>query len=167
MKRKDKYKMEKGGKKERSLNEEENRELRELRDKVAQIPQLVADKIDSIVKEKVAEKITSLMVSIFDAYRKWDASGQNGPPPIPTMVGSNWNNNAVPSPALLVSPSTNTAAPDVFVIPAANTMAPEHNAPGTAQEINPSVSSTPDVGGPSTAAELDALKVTKRRRLNR
>jgi hypothetical protein len=80
------------------------------------------------------------------------------------MVGSNSNNTAAPK----VPPAANTAAPNVLVTPVANITAPEINAvAGTAQRSTPSMTCTPTyVGGPSTAAELDAIKVTKLRWLN-
>jgi hypothetical protein len=55
-----------------------------------------------------------------------------------------------------------------LVTPVANIAVPEINAAaGTAQRSTPSVTCMPTyVGGPSTAAELDAVKVTKRRWLN-
>jgi hypothetical protein len=80
------------------------------------------------------------------------------------MVGSNSNNAAAPN----VPPATNTAAPNVLVTPIVNIAAPEIIAAvGTAQRSTASVTCTLTyVGGPSTAAELDAVKVTKQRWLN-
>jgi hypothetical protein len=65
----------------------------------------------------------------------------------------------------LVTPAANTAvAPHVAntTAPVANTVAQGLNASaGTGQRSSPSVSCTPMyVGVPSTAAELDAVKVT-------
>lgn len=139
----------------KSLNADESRELQELREKVAQIPQLV--------EKQVQEKMTSFIPTIVEALGSWEAAGRVGPPPIPSM-GSNSNNAAAPN----VRPAANTAAPNVLVTPVANIAAPEINAAaGTAQRSTPSVTCTPTyVGGPSTAAELDAVKVTKRRWLN-
>jgi hypothetical protein len=150
---------EKFGKPERgkkSLNVDESRELQELREKVAQIPELV--------KKQVQEKMTSFIPTIVQALGSWEAAGRVGLPPIPSMVGSNSNNAAT----LNVPPVANTAAPNVLVTPVANIAVPEINAAaGTAQGSTPSVTCTPMyVGGPSIAAELDAVKVTKRRWLN-
>jgi hypothetical protein len=80
------------------------------------------------------------------------------------MVGSNSNNTATPN----VPPAANTAMPNVLVTPVANIAVLEINAAaGTAQRSTPSVTCTLTyVGGPSTAAELDVIKVTKRRWLN-
>jgi hypothetical protein len=80
------------------------------------------------------------------------------------MVGSNSNNATAPN----VPPAANTAPPNVLVTPVANIAAPEINAvAGTAQRSTPSMTCMPMyVGGPSIAAELDAVKVTKRRWLN-
>jgi hypothetical protein len=79
-------------------------------------------------------------------------------------MGSNSNNAAVPN----IRPATNTAAPNVLVTPIANIAAPEINAAaGTMQQSTPSVTCTPTyIGGPSTVAKLDAVKVTKLRWLN-
>jgi hypothetical protein len=123
---------------------------------VAQIPE--------IVKKQVQEKMTSFIPIIVQALGSWEAVGRVGPPPIPSMIGSNSNNVAAPN----VPPAANTAAPNVLVTPVANIAAPEINvAAGTAQRSTPSVTCTPMyVGGPSIAAELDAIMVTKRRWLN-
>ena len=88
------------------------------------------------------------------------------------MTGSNSTNQA---PVLQLTPPANTAAQVALVTLPANITAPElDNAPGrentpagTMAGSKPSVSSTPAVGGASTLAELDAITVTKRRRLNR
>jgi hypothetical protein len=86
------------------------------------------------------------------------------------MVGSNSNNATVPNvppaantAAPNVPLATNTTAPNVLVTPVANITASEINAAaGTAQQSTPSMSCTPTyIGGPSTAAELNAVKVTK------
>jgi hypothetical protein len=140
----------------KSLNADESRELQELRDKVAQIPELV--------EKQVQEKMTSFIPTIVQALGSWEAAGRVGLPPIPSMVGSNSNNAAASN----VPPAANTAVPNVLVTPVANSAAPEINAAtGTTQQSTPSVTCTPTyIGGPSIAAELDAVKVTKRRWLN-
>jgi hypothetical protein len=123
---------------------------------VAQIPE--------IVKKQVEEKMTSFIPTIVQALGSWEAAGQVGPPPIPSMIGSNSNDTM----ALNVPPAANTAAPNVLVTPIANIAAPEINAAArTTQRSSPSVTCTPMyVGGPSTIAKLDTVKVTKRRWLN-
>jgi hypothetical protein len=80
------------------------------------------------------------------------------------MVGSNSNNAVAPN----VPPAANTVAPNVLVTLVASIAASEINAAaGTAQRSTPSMTCMPTyIGGPSTAAELDAIKVTKRRWLN-
>jgi hypothetical protein len=140
----------------KSLNTDESRELQELREKVAQILELV--------EKQVQEKMTSFIPTIVQALGSLEAAGRVGPPPIPSMVGSNSNNTAAPN----VPPATNTAVPNLLVTPVANIAAPEINAAaGTTQRSTPSVTCTPTyVAGPSTAAELNAVKVTKRRWLN-
>jgi hypothetical protein len=140
----------------RSPNADESRELRELGEKVAQIPE--------IVDKQVQEKMTSFIPTIVQALGSWEVAGRVGPPPIPSMIGSNSNNAVAPN----VPPAANTVAPNVLVTPVTNIAAPEINAAaGSAQRSTPSVTCTPTyVGGPSTADELNAVKVTKRRWLN-
>jgi hypothetical protein len=160
------YKFGKTERGKRSLNEDESRERRELRQKVAQILE--------IVKKQVAKKMTSFIPTIVQALGNWEASGRLGQPPIPNMISSNSNNAAVPN--VLVPPAANIAEANVMVPPAsnsavanelsapiANIAAPELNAPtGTAQRSSPSITCTPTyVGGPSTTPKLDAIKVTK------
>jgi hypothetical protein len=127
---------------------DESHELQELREKVAQILELV--------EKQVQEKMTSFIPTIVQALRSWEATGRVGLPSIPSMVGSNSNNAAAPN----VPPATNTTVPNVLVTPVANIAAPEVNAAaGTVQRSTPSVTCTPMyVGGPSTAAELDASR---------
>jgi hypothetical protein len=106
----------------KSLNADESCELQELREKVAQIPELV--------EKQVQEKMTSFIPSIVQALGSWEAAGRVGPPPIPSMVGSNSNNAMAPN----VPPAANTAAPNILVTPVANIAAPQINAAaGTAQ----------------------------------
>jgi hypothetical protein len=62
-------------KEKKALSEDETRELHELRERVAKISEIVdkrvADKVDSLV----TEKITAMMPSLFEAFGTWDASG--------------------------------------------------------------------------------------------
>jgi hypothetical protein len=106
----------------KSLNAYESRELQELREKVAQIPNLV--------EKQVQEKMTSFIPTIVQALGSWETTGRVGLPPIPSMVSSNSNNATAPN----VPPIANTMAPNVLVTPIANIAAPEINAAaGTAQ----------------------------------
>jgi hypothetical protein len=163
----DKYGRQQKGK--NALGEDEARELHELRERVAQIPEIVdkrvADKVDTLF----TEKMTAMMPRLFEAFVNWDAAGRVGPPPIPSIIGSN---SSAAAPNVLVTPAANTAAAphvaDIAVpvadiaVPVANTVAKGLNASGgSGQRSTPSVSCTPMyVGVPSTAAELDAVKVT-------
>jgi hypothetical protein len=149
----DKYGRQQKGKK--ALSKDEARELHELWERVAKIPEIVdkcvADEVDTLV----IEKMTAMMPRLFEAFGSWDAAGRVGLPPIPSIIGSN-SSAAVPN--VLVTPAANTAtAPHV-----ADTTAQELNASaGTGQRSSPSVSCTPMyVGIPSTTVELDAIKVT-------
>jgi hypothetical protein len=129
---------------------------------VAQIPEIVdkrvADKVDTLF----TEKMTTMMPRLFAAFGSWDAAGRVGPPPIPSIIGSN---SSTVAPNVLVTPASNTAVGPHFAdtaAPVANIAAPGLNASGgTGQRSSPSVSCTPMyVRVPSTAAELDAVKVT-------
>jgi hypothetical protein len=149
----DKYGRQQKGKK--ALSEDETHDLHELRERVAQIPEIVdkhvADKVDMFF----IEKMTAMMPRLFEAFVSWDAAGRVGLPPIPSIIGSN---SSAAAPNVLVAPAANTAtAPHV-----ANTAAQGLNAlAGTGQRSSPSISCTPMyVGVPSMAAELNAVKVT-------
>jgi hypothetical protein len=149
----DKYDRQQKGKK--ALSEDEAHDLHELRERVAQILEIVdkrvADKVDTLF----TEKMTAMMPRLFEAFVSWDAAGRVGLPLIPSIIGS--NSSAV-APNVLVAPAANTAAaPHV-----ADTMAQGLNASaGTGQRSSPSISCMPMyVGIPSMAAELNAVKVT-------
>ena len=149
--------------------EEDAAYVRGLEEKVNLIPQLVQD--------EVAKTMDALLPDMMQRLANWQAAGGQGPLPIPSMVGSNSGTNAVPvtnapTPAVLVTPAANTAAaPDVMKTPPATIEQPGHNnnAPDGSQNraanatggSTPSVSCMPAVvGGVSSLAELDALKVT-------
>jgi hypothetical protein len=156
----DKYGRQQKGKKE--LSEDEARELQELRERVANIPEIVDKRVANKVYTLVTEKMTAMMPCPFEAFGSWDAAGRVGLPSIPSIIGS--NSSAV-VPNVLVTPAANTAAaPHVAdtAAPVTNTAAQGLNASaGTGQRSSPSVSCTPMyIGVPSMAAELDAVKVT-------
>jgi hypothetical protein len=58
-----------------ALGEDEARELHELRERVAQILEIVnkrvADKVDTLF----TEKMTAMMPRLFEAFVNWDAAG--------------------------------------------------------------------------------------------
>jgi hypothetical protein len=147
----------KAGRKERKTSSErQEREVKELKAKVAQIPQIVKEQ----VRDQLGATITAIMPTLLEGLRGWIVGGQQGPPPIPSLTGSNSHN----APAL-VSP-----AEEALVSPA-SAPALELNAPGcgkntpasTSVARGPSVTCTPAVGGASTLAKLDAITVTKPR----
>jgi hypothetical protein len=74
---------------------------------VAQIPEIVdkrvADKVDTLF----IEKMTAIMPRLFEAFGNWDAAGRVGPPPIPSIIGSN---SSVAALNILVTPAAYTAA---------------------------------------------------------
>jgi hypothetical protein len=124
----DKYGRQQKGKK--ALSEAEARELHELRERVAQIPEIVdkcvADKVDTLF----TEKMTAMMPRLFQAFRSWDAAGRVGLHPIPSIIGSN---SSTAAPNVLVTPAANTAVvPHVAdtAAPVANTVAQGLNASG-------------------------------------
>ena len=120
---------------------------------VARISEIVQDQ----VQQQLGTTLTAIVPSLIEGLQAWIAGGQQGPPPVPSFMASN-SHNAQAAP--LVSP-----AEAVFVSPAP-ARALELNAPGcmpagTSAASGPSVSCTPVVGGASTLAELDAIRVTK------
>jgi hypothetical protein len=157
--------------------EEDAAYVRGLEEKVNMLPQLVQD--------EVAKTMNALLPDMMQSLANWQARGGQGPIPVPSMVGSNSGPAApavptpavvvapAPTPGVLVTPAANTAAatPDVMVTPPATIEQPGHNnnAPGGSANratdatggSAPSVSCMPAViGGVSSLADLDALKVT-------
>ena len=149
--------------------EEDAAYVRVLEEKVNMLPQLVED--------QVAKTVSALLLDMMQRLETWQAGGGIGPIPVPSMVGSNSGIAAAlvtdaPTPALLVIPAANTAAApaDVMLTPPATIEQPGHNnnAPDSQNRAAdamggsaPSVSHMPAVvGGVSSLAELDALKVT-------
>ena len=131
----------------------DSRELQELKEKVAQIPQLVDD--------QVQKTVTALIPSLIQGLGEWNARGRQGPPPLPNMTGSNLTNQA---PVLQLTPPANTAAQVALVTPPANTAAAElDNAPGRESTPAGTVARSSSVSGPpaiSTLAELNAIMVS-------
>ena len=131
-----------GRKEKKTSSESQAREVQELRAQVARIPEIVQEQ----VQQQLGATITAIVPTLIQGISAWIAGGQQGSPPIPSFTASNLQ-NAMAGP--LVSP----------------TPAPELNAPGctpagTSAASGPSVNCTPAVGGASTLAELDAIKVT-------
>ena len=147
----------KTGRKERKTSLE-SQEVKELKAKVAQIPQIVEEQVRDQVRDQLGATITAIMPTLVEGLRGWFAGGQQGPPPIPSLTGSNSHNApAVVSPAeaSLVSP---------VPAPALELDAPgcgKNTPAGTSAASGPSVTYTPAVGGASTLAELDAITVIK------
>src|SRR3954464_4507113 len=147
----------------------------QLQEKMEQIP--------CIVEEQVGHALNNMTPSLFVFMRDWLASGQEGLPPIPSFMGSNYHNAMVVAAAPLVSPAvdafvtpaaartvppaaaaTVTPMTDAFVTPAAaQVLERKIPTPGTSGASAPSVTCPPAVGGPSTLAELNAITVTKPR----
>ena len=130
-----------------------------------------------LVEDQVPKMMNALLPNMMQSLADWQAHGGIGPIPVPSMVGSNSGIAAAlvtdaPTPALLVTPAANTAAApaDVMLTPPATIEQPGHNnnAPDSQNRVAdatggsaPSVSHMPAVvGGVSSLAELDALKVT-------
>ena len=101
-------------------SEEENREVQELKEQVAWIPQIVQDNL--------AITLTSFLPTLVESIANWSAGGRVGPCPIPSMVSSHSNNAAPTNQAnyVFVTPPASTAAPQVLVTPPAITAAPEY-----------------------------------------
>ena len=100
-------------------SEEENREVQELKEQVAWIPQIVQDNL--------AITLTSFLPTLVESIANWSAGGRVGSCPIPSMVSH--SNNAAPTNQanyVFVTPPASTAAPQVLVTPPAITAAPEY-----------------------------------------
>ena len=126
-------------KEKKTSSESQAREVQELKAQVARIPEIVQEQ----VQQQLGATITAIVPTLIQGISAWIASGQQGPPPIPSFLASN-SQNTMAGP--LVSP----------------TLARELNAPGctpagTSAASGPSVNCTPAVGGASTLAELDAI----------
>src|SRR4051812_29129254 len=151
--------------------------VRGLEEKVNMLPQLVQD--------EVAKTMNALLPDMRQSLANWQVCGEQGPIPVPSMVGSNSGTAApavltpavveapAPTPGILVTPAANTkaAAPDVMVTPPAMIEQPGHNnnAPGGSANratdamggSAPSVSCMPAViGGGSSPAHPPGLKGT-------
>ena len=87
------------GRKERKTSLE-SQEVKELKAKVAQIPQIVEEQVRDQVRDQLGATITAIMPTLVEGLRGWFVGGQQGPPPIPSFTGSNSHN----APAL-VSPA--------------------------------------------------------------
>ena len=80
------------GRKEKRTSSSSQQEVQELREKVAQLPQMV--------EQQVGAALNNMMPSLLLGMRDWLASGQQGLPPIPSFTSSN-SHNVTP----LVSPA--------------------------------------------------------------
>ena len=79
----------KAGRKDRKTSSEsQEREVKELKAQVARIPEIVQEQ----VRDQLGATITAIMPSLLEGLRGWIASGQQGPPPIPSFTGSNSHN---------------------------------------------------------------------------
>jgi len=143
-----------GGRKQRlTSSESQSREVQELKAQVARIPDIVQEQVQQQVQQQLGSTLTGIMPTLIHGLTTWIASGQQGPPPIPSFTASN-SHNAHAAP--LVSPA------EAALVSPTPARALELNAPactpaGTSAASGPSVNCTPAVGGASTLAELDAI----------
>ena len=145
------------GRKERKTNLD-SLEVKELKAKVAQIPDIVKEQ----VQNQLGETINALMPTLVVGLREWVKGGQQGAPRIPSFTGSN-SHSATPlmSPAAAALVSS-TAAPILELnAPRCGEITPA----GTSPASGPSVNFPTAVGGASTLATLDAIMVTKPRQI--
>ncbi|XP_044973318.1 uncharacterized protein LOC123440835, partial [Hordeum vulgare subsp. vulgare] len=92
----------KAGRKERKTSSEsQEHEVKELKAQVAQIPEIVQEQVRDQLGATIPAIMPSLLEGLQDVSRGWIAGGQQGPPPIPSFMGSNSHN----APAS-VSPTT-------------------------------------------------------------
>ena len=119
---------------------------------MAKFPQLLQDTVNkavnTAVQEKVNEKLNTILPAYIEQYNKWKKGGKRGPRPVPSIVSARSDNEEV----LVTSPSP--AVPKL-------TLSGTGKAPaGTVQASSHSATCALAVGGASTLAELDAVKVT-------
>ena len=103
----------------------------------------------------MAKTVTSLLPTLLEWLGNWNVGGRQGPCLIPSMVSSHSANTA----PVTSSPSHHRA----MVL---NALGINRKNRATTGGSSHSVSCMPRVGGVSSLAELDALKVTKRLQLN-
>ena len=144
------------GRKERKTSSESHqRKVEQLKAQVAWIPEMVEEQ----VRDQLGATITAIIPTLVSGLQAWVAGGQQGPPPIPSFMGSNSRNAPAaplvsPAEAALVSPM---AAP---VLQLNTPGCGKNTSAGTSAASGPSVNCTPAVGGASTLAELNAITVT-------
>ena len=113
------------------MSEAQIREFEALKIKVVQVDAL-QEKVDSfpqMVKTQVVEGIQALVPSLLAGLGNWNDGGRVGPPPIPSIVGSN-SNIALDE---LLTPPANIAVPEL------NARIRENSLAGTTPTSNPSV----------------------------
>ena len=141
----------------------ESAEVKQLREKVEQFPQLLQDTVkeavaavqiqfQSQVQTEVNEKLNTILPAYLEQYTKWKKGGKRGPRPIPNITSSQSDNAA---PEVLVTPPAGLEGPELTLSVAAK--APARTVPASSHSATCMLAVG---GGASTLAELDALKVT-------
>ena len=121
-------------------------------------------KVPEMVNDLVAKVLAGMLPTVVTSVMDWIDIGRQGACPVPNFGGNTAN-------TALAASSANTAPspPPVRDNPPVHTTPsplPENSPAGTAPSGAHSDSVSQAVGGVSTIAELDALTVTKCRRLN-
>ena len=121
-------------------------------------------KQEDIVNELVAKALVGFLPSVVTSVTDWIDGGRQGPCPVPNFGGNTANTASAASSANTAPPPPPVQdTPPVLTTPSP---APENSPAGTAASGAHSDSLSQAVGGVSTMAELDALMVSKRRRLS-
>ena len=121
-------------------------------------------KQEDIVNELVAKALVGFLPSVVTSVTDWIDGGRQGPCPVPNFGGNTANTASAASSANTAPPPPPVRDnPPVLTTPSP---LPENSPAGTAPSGAHSDSLSQAVGGVSTMAELDALMVSKRRRLN-
>ena len=94
-----------GRKERKTSSERQEREVQQLKAQVARIPKIVEEQ----VRDQLGATITAIVPTLIEGLQTWMAGGQQGPPPIPSITGSNSRNAPAvplvsPAEAALVSP---------------------------------------------------------------
>lgn len=140
-------------------------DVKNLRERVDAIPSIVqqavnqavsaaetkfqerVSQVQTQVQSQVNEKLNTILPVYMEKYIKWEKGGRRGPPPVANVDSAQSENVARPE-ALLTPP-----APELN-LPARTAVASGSHSAATCAP------NKPVVGGASTLAEFDALKVT-------
>ena len=139
-----------------------DRENEVLRKRLADLEATVDQRVEAAVESKVkatvqsrvddalATRFNEMMPNVVQSLANYFKNNQEGPIPVISLGGSNSDN---------LPPTTGAqGAPILLVTPPVGNAGPREHSSAAGGASSPSITCTPDLG-PSTRAELDALKV--------